>query len=92
MVFVSSVVRLIRQLRIGKPENRFDHVFARIRTTVKVALAQSKILREPVAGILHVMIFWGFLVLLLAVIESFGEGLDPGFSLAFLTGPSRNGT
>ncbi len=82
--FVSSLLRLIRQLRIGKPENRFDHVWARIRTTVRVALAQSKILREPVAGVLHVLIFWGFLVLLLAVIESMGEGLFPGFSLAFL--------
>lgn len=83
-VFASSVARLIRQLRIGKPEHRFDQVLARIRTTLRVALAQSKILREPVAGTLHVLIFWGFLVLLLAVLEAIGEGLFPGFSFAFL--------
>ncbi|MBI3195893.1 MAG: (Fe-S)-binding protein, partial [Ignavibacteriae bacterium] len=29
-------------------------------------------------------IFWGFVILLLAILESIGEGLFPGFSLAFL--------
>ena len=82
--FVASAVRLVRLLRIGRPDNRFDQILARIRTTLTVALAQTKILREPAAGILHVLIFWGFLVLLLAVLESIGEGLAPGFSFAFL--------
>ena len=41
-------------------------------------------LREPLAGILHFFIFWGFVILLAAVVESIGEGLVPGFSLAFL--------
>ena len=83
-VFILSAVRLVRQLRIGKSENRFDQILARIRTTLTVALAQSKILREPVAGILHVLIFWGFLVLLFAVLESIAEGLVSGFSFEFL--------
>lgn len=75
--------RLIGYLRLGKKENRFDQVGARIMNTLKIALGQSKILREPVAGILHVLIFWGFVVLLGAVLESIGEGLIPGFSLSF---------
>ncbi len=76
--------RLIGYLRLGKKENRFDQVGVRIMNTLKIALGQSKILREPVAGILHVLIFWGFVVLLGAVLESIGEGLIPGFSFSFL--------
>jgi Fe-S oxidoreductase len=83
-VFAWSVVRLIRHLRIGQSEDRFDQVFERVRTTLTVALAQTKILREPLAGTLHALIFWGFLVLLIAVLESIGEGLFTGFSFAFL--------
>lgn len=76
--------RLIGYLRLGKKEDRFDQVGRRMKNTLTIALGQSKILREPVAGILHVLIFWGFVVLLAAVLESMGEGLIPGFSLSFL--------
>ncbi|HCV43729.1 MAG TPA: Fe-S oxidoreductase, partial [Bacteroidetes bacterium] len=79
-----NIRRLISYLRLGKKENRFDQVGTRLRNTLRIALGQSKILREPVAGILHVLIFWGFVVLLAAVVESIGEGILPGFSFSFL--------
>ena len=79
-----NVRRLVSYLKLAKRENRFDQPWARIKNTLRIALGQSKILREPVAGVLHVLIFWGFLVLLAAVVESIGEGISPGFSLAFL--------
>ncbi len=82
--FAFSVRRLIRHLKLGQPENRFDHPWERIKKTLIVAIAQSKILREPLAGIMHALIFWGFVVLLLAVLESIGEGLVEGFSFRFL--------
>lgn len=89
-LFAFSVRRLLRHLKIGQPENRFDHPWERVKRTLLVAIAQSKILREPLAGVMHALIFWGFVVLLLAVIESIGEGLVEGFSfrfLGFLYGP-----
>src|SRR5205085_9121293 len=45
---------------------------------------QSKLMREPIAGAVHAMIFWGFLVLLAAVVESVIEGLIPGGNIAWL--------
>ena len=77
-------------LRLGKPENRFDSWDKRISNVLHIAIAQTKILRDPVAGLVHVGIFWGFLVLLAAVGESIGEGFSAGFSLLFL-GPIYNG-
>lgn len=76
--------RLIKYLRTGKQENRFGNVGERIGNVLKVAIGQSKLLREPVAGAVHAMIFWGFLVLLAAVIESVVEGLIPGGNIAWL--------
>ena len=83
-LFGRSALRLIGYLRIGKAENRFDRIGERIGMVVKIAFGQSKLLREPVAGLLHFMIFWGFVILLSAIIESVLEGLAPGASFAFL--------
>lgn len=83
-LFGWNVRRLISYLRVGRKENRFDHVGQRIRNVLEIAFGQTKLLREPVAGLLHLLIFWGFVVLLAAVLESIGEGLIEGFSFRFL--------
>lgn len=91
LVFISSFVflsfnikRLLNYLSIGQKENRFDNIPQRISNVLKVAIGQSKILREPVAGIVHVLIFWGFLLFLFAVIEAILQGFYSGFSFEFL--------
>lgn len=82
--FSFSVRRLIKYLSLGQPDSRLEHPMARLKKTLLVAIAQSKILREPFAGFMHAFIFWGFLVLLTAVLESIGEGIVAGFSFHFL--------
>lgn len=79
-----NVRRLIRYLQVGKPENRFGNIGERIKNVLVVAIGQSKLMREPIAGAIHAAIFWGFLVLLAAVIESVLEGLIPGAHLNWL--------
>jgi Fe-S oxidoreductase len=82
MVFFAwSTFRLIRSLGIGKKENRWDHLGARIKNVLVVALGQSKLLRDPFAGLMHVFIFWGFVILLSAVLEAIIQGLAPQFGL-----------
>ena len=83
-VFSFSVRRLIKYLSLGQPDSRLKNPMARLKKTLVVAIAQSKILREPLAGFMHAFIFWGFLVLLTAVLESIGEGLISGFTFRFL--------
>ena len=51
---------------------------------MNVALLQTKLLREPLAGLMHGAIFWGFLALIAAVVESIGEGITGHFSFRFL--------
>ena len=83
-LFAWQVAILVRRIRQGKPDGRVDHPLKRMGVVLNVAFGQSKLLREPLAGMLHFFIFWGFVILLAAVAESIGEGLAPGFSLAFL--------
>jgi Fe-S oxidoreductase/nitrate reductase gamma subunit len=85
MVFFAwNVRRLVRILRMGKKENRTDRPGSRMAGVLKIAFGQTKLLREPFAGLLHFGIFWGFVILLSAVGESIGQGFVPGFSLSFL--------
>jgi Fe-S oxidoreductase len=82
--FLYSVKVFISYLKIGKKENRFNDISQRIKNVINIAIFQSKILRRKFAGFLHVSIFWGFMVLLLVVVEGFIEALFPGFSFSFL--------
>ena len=91
LVFISAFAflyfnlkRLISYLSIGKKENRFDNIGERIKNVLTVAIGQSKILRDPVGGTVHVVIFWGFLLFLTAVLESIIQGFYSNFSLSFL--------
>lgn len=83
-VFARSAWRLRQYLRFARPENRFDNLAARLRQMLTVGLLQKKILRDPSAGIIHVSIFWGFLVLLAAAAEAVLEGLHPALHLNWL--------
>lgn len=73
--FAYSANRLITGLKIGKPEDRFKQVGQRILNMLKIALGQTKIMRDPVAGLLHVIVFWGFLVLGIGLVEEIIKGL-----------------
>ena len=52
-LFGRNVVRLIRYLGIGKAEHRSDQVGQRLLRVARIAFGQTKLLREPVAGLLH---------------------------------------
>ncbi len=79
-----NIKRLLSYLSVGQKEDRFDNVPRRISNVLKVALGQSKILREPVAGTVHVLIFWGFLLFLFAVLEAILQGFYSKFTFEFL--------
>ena len=83
-IFANNVKRLIGYLRYGKPDNRTDKLFARIKQTLLVGFAQTKILRDKVAGPIHAGIFWGFLILLFSAAEAVLEGINPALSFNVL--------
>ncbi|MDQ6692634.1 MAG: 4Fe-4S dicluster domain-containing protein, partial [Candidatus Dormibacteraeota bacterium] len=79
---------LYRILRLGPNENRFDHPLERLRGVAVYVGAHTRMFRNLYSGILHLFIFYGFIVLLTAIVQAFGEGIFPGFSLAPIGGTS----
>ena len=61
--FRYSCLRLIRTLSIGKSENRRSNVPVRLKNVLTIVFGQSKLLRDPLAGLMHFFIFWGFVIL-----------------------------
>jgi Fe-S oxidoreductase len=63
-------------------ENRFDRLDRRLWGVVVNIGLHSRLLRIKYSGLLHLMIFSGFVILLTGIVQAFGEGFFPGFSLA----------
>ncbi|CAN5406012.1 heterodisulfide reductase-related iron-sulfur binding cluster [soil metagenome] len=82
--FAFSIVRFLSFLKITQPENRFNNIPQRLKNTFVFAFLQTKLLRQKLAGILHLIIYWGFVALLIVVTESMVEGFFPHFSFRFL--------
>lgn len=77
--FFYSVYRLYKIMLLGKPEDRFGQYGERIKSVLKFVFGQGRVIREP-SGIGHFIIFWGFIVITIASIETFGVGIYHNFS------------
>ena len=74
-LFTKNVRKVIRNIRLGRSINRSDRKGERWMTMIRVALGQSKMVARPVAGILHIFVYVGFVVINLEVLEIMIDGL-----------------
>lgn len=74
-VFFWSARRIMLFFRLTRPAFPVRNLGRRLSLTLKVALGQQKIFRMPVAGILHALVFWGFLVITIGSVEMVIDGL-----------------
>jgi heterodisulfide reductase subunit C len=75
-VFAYSVKRLWGFFSLTKPAYPIKNIGVRISHTLNVAFGQTKIFRKPVIGLMHALVFWGFLVITLGSIEMFVDGVS----------------
>lgn len=73
-VFAWSVKRLWAFFKLTKPSYPIKNIGARISHTLDVAFGQTKIFRKPVIGLMHALVFWGFLVITLGSVEIVIDG------------------
>lgn len=78
--FSYSAQRLYRFLRLGRDVSRSDAVVRRLWNLLSIGILQRKILRDPVAGPLHALVFWGFIVLTVGSVEVLLQGVFPWVS------------
>jgi Fe-S oxidoreductase len=67
-----------------KKDDRFNNYSERILNVLKIAFGQTKLLRDPAAGLVHFFIFWGFVLFLIAVVEAIIQGFYSPFNLSVL--------
>lgn len=81
-VFLRNLNRRIRLIRDGAPDRpRTGHVPARLRRTLREVLVQTRVIGgRPVVGVLHAVVFFGFLLFALETIEHFLQG----FGISYL--------
>ncbi len=74
-VFAFTLKRLIALFKLTKPATPITNIGERINLTLKVAIGQTKILRKPIIGFMHALVFWGFLVITVGSVEMVIDGL-----------------
>jgi heterodisulfide reductase subunit C len=74
-LFSLNVRKIIRNINLGKDTDRSDKPAERLATMFKVAFGQSKMVKRPVAAILHLFVYVGFVVINLEVLEIIIDGL-----------------
>ena len=73
--FVYNVKKLIRNIKMGRDVNRSDQSSQRWKTMIRVALGQSKMVSRPVAGFFHILIYIGFVIINIEMLEIVIDGL-----------------
>jgi len=82
VVVAVRLVGLWRRIRAGQPSPEgTGHLLRRARQELVEVGGQRRLLARAVPGAAHVVIFWGFLVLLTTVIETYGALFSPRFAL-----------
>ena len=73
--FAINVKKLIRNIKLGHDIDRSDNASERWKNMTMVALGQSKMVKRPVAGFLHIIVYVGFVIINIEVIEIIIDGL-----------------
>lgn len=74
-VFAYTCYRLYLFFSITRKGFKVDQIGERIKTTLLVALGQTKIFRRPVIGLMHALVWWGFIVITIGSAEMVIDGI-----------------
>ncbi len=73
--FTRNVNKLKRNIKLGKDVDVSDNPLQRWKNMAMIALGQSKMSRRPIAGILHFIVYVGFIIINIEVLEIIIDGL-----------------
>ena len=73
--FVKNINKLKRNIKLGKAVAVEGPSKERWANMARIALGQSKMVRRPISGLLHVIVYVGFIVINIEVLEIVVDGL-----------------
>lgn len=82
-LFAKAVSTRVAYIKLGK-KTEFDLALKeRLKDIWVIVFGQSKLLKDKKSGIIHVMMFYGFILVQFGAIDMFVKGLAPGHHLPF---------
>ncbi|MCM3398820.1 (Fe-S)-binding protein [Oceanobacillus profundus] len=82
-LFVRVVSTRIAYIGLGKKSEFDGEIKLRLQRVWTIVFGQSKLLKDKKSGIIHVMMFYGFILVQFGAIDMFVKGLSPGNHLPF---------
>lgn len=73
--FTKNVKKLIRNIKLGRDLDVSDNKPQRFKNMMRIAFGQTKMVRRPIAGLLHFVVYVGFIVINIEVLEIIIDGL-----------------
>ncbi|OAZ05145.1 (Fe-S)-binding protein [Flavobacterium succinicans] len=73
--FFINVKKIIRNIKLGTAVDRSDNPKERWKNMAMIALGQSKMVKRPIAGILHIVVYLGFIIINIELLEIIIDGL-----------------
>lgn len=73
--FTLNIRKIIRNIKLGQEVNRSNRQRDRWGNMALIALGQSKMIKRPIAGILHIIVYVGFVIINIEVLEIIIDGL-----------------
>ena len=88
--FYNNIRKIIRNINLGVAVDRKDNAKARWNNMAMIALGQSKMVKRPVAGILHIIVYVGFVIINIELLEIIIDGLFGTHRVFAFLGPVYN--
>jgi hypothetical protein len=73
--FAWNIRKLKRNIYLGKSVDISGDSKTRWKNMARIALGQSKMVRRPISGILHIIVYIGFVIINIEVLEIIIDGL-----------------
>ncbi|MGE0638336.1 MAG: 4Fe-4S dicluster domain-containing protein [Bacteroidia bacterium] len=74
-LFALKIKTIVRNIRLGRDQNLNDNFAERLKVMSLVAIGQSKMVVRPVAGIMHILIYIGFVIMNIELLEIVIDGI-----------------
>jgi heterodisulfide reductase subunit C len=74
-MFFKNASKIYRNIMTGRKVDRTDRTSDRLNTMLRVAFGQSKMVVRPVAGLLHIIVYVGFILINIEVLEIVIDGV-----------------
>ena len=75
LLFSNNFKKILYNISLGRAENRSDKPIVRLKNMFRVAFGQGKMIRRPIAGILHLIVYIGFIIINIELLEIIVDGI-----------------